>query len=332
MPICIGRRKFISALGGAAVAWPFAARAQQQPAAPVVGWLAVGSPNSTYERYLASFRLGLSEAGFVEGRNVSIEYRWAQEQNDRLSWLAADLVARPVAVIVAVGNVAARAAQAATSTIPIVFESGSDPVRIGLVSSLSRPDANLTGVNILNTELESKKLELLTEVVPQATTIAFLVNPDSPTTEAKLHDIGAAAHALGRQLHVLNARTEYDFEAAFMEFGQIPAGAMAIASDNVFSEEGELLGQLAKRHNAPAVAAHRAFAAAGGLMSYGTSIAYAHRQIGIYAGRILKGEKPTDLPVLQATKVELVLNLASAKALGLTVPQPLLGRADEVIK
>jgi putative ABC transport system substrate-binding protein len=331
MAICIGRRKFISALGGAAAAWPFAARAQQ-PALPVVGWLAGGSLNNTYERYLASFRQGLSEAGFVAGRNVSIEYRWAQEQNDRLPWLAADLANRKVAVIVALGNVAARAAEAATATIPVVFESGSDPVKIGLVSSLSRPDGNLTGVSILNTELESKKLELLTEVVPQATTIAFLVNPDAASTETTLRDVAASSRALGRQLHVLNARTQYDFDPAFMELGQITNAALVIAADNVFSEEGELLGHLAKRHNVPAVAAHAAFTRAGGLMSYGTSIADAHRQIGVYAGRILKGDKVADLPVRQAGKVELAFNRATAKALGLTIPPPLLGRADQVIE
>jgi putative ABC transport system substrate-binding protein len=331
MVIRIGRRAFVSALGATAVAVPFAARAQQ-PAAPVIGWLAGGSANDTYERYLTSFRQGLSEADFVEGRNVSIEYRWAQEQFDRLSWLAADLVQRKDAVIVALGSVAAQEAKLATSTIPIVFESGGDPVKIGLVSSLSRPGANVTGVRISDTELESKKLDLLTQVVPQTNTVAFLVNPDTPTIDVKLKDMGAAADGLGLRLYVLHARTKYDFDAAFAEFGGRAAGAMVIASDNVFSEEGETLGQLVKRHNVPAIAAHREFTAAGGLMSYGTSIADACRQIGNYTGRILKGEKPADLPVQQATKIELVLNLASAKALGLTIPQSLLGRADEAIE
>jgi putative tryptophan/tyrosine transport system substrate-binding protein len=330
MAVDIGRRKFMAALAGTAAAWPFGVRAQQ-PAMPVIGWLAGGSPNNTYERYLTSFRRGLGEVGFVEGSNVTIEYRWAQEQHDRLSWLAADLVQRQVAVIAALGNVAARAAKAATSAIPIVFESGSDPVRIGLVSNLSRPDANLTGVNVLNTELEPKKLELLAEVAPQAATIGVLVNPDAPTTQTKLHDMRAAARELGRQLHVLNARTQYDFDAAFTELGQITNAALAIAADNVFSEQGELLGQLAKRYNVPTVAAHSAFTRAGGLMSYGTSIAEAHRQMGVYVGRLLKGEKVADLPVQQAGKVILTFNQASAKALGLTIPPPLLRRADEVI-
>jgi len=325
------RRDFITLIGSAAASWPLAARAQQ-PAMPVIGWLAAGSPNDTYQRYLASFRQGLSDLDFVEGRNVSIEYRWAQEQNDRLSWLAADLVDRKVAVIVALGNVAARAAKVATSVIPVVFESGSDPVRNGLVSSLSRPDANLTGVYVLNNEFESKKLELLKEAVPQATTIAVLVDPDSPTTETRLRDIGAAAHGLGLTLKVLNARTIHDFDAAFVEFGKITAGAMLITSDNVFSEEAEVLGGLAQRHNVPAIASRRLFTTSGGLMSYGTSTAYAHFQIGVYTGRILKGEKPADLPVQQATITELVLNLASAKALSLTIPPPLFGRVDEVIE
>jgi putative ABC transport system substrate-binding protein len=325
------RREFIISFGGGAAAWPFVARAQQ-PTMPVIGWVAGGSHNNTYERYLASFRQGLSEVGFAEGRDFTIEYYWAQGEYDRLSWLVAGLVEREVAVIVALGDVAARAAKLATSATPIVFGSGSDPVKIGLVSNLSRPDTNLTGVSVVDAELESKKLELLKEVVPRATTIAFLVNPDGAMTEIRVRDMRAAARARGLGLHVLNARTKYDLNAAFAKFGELAAGAIAIASESVFTDEGEILGQLAKRYNVPAIAAHREFTAAGGLMSYGTNLSDANHQIGIYVGRILKGQKPADLPVQKVTTVELVLNLASAKALGLTIPQPILGRANAVIE
>jgi len=326
----VRRREFITLLGGTAVAWPLAARAQQ-PAMPVVGWLAGGSPSRNLQ-YAAAFMNGLKATGYIEGQNVKIEYRWAEDQYDRLLVLATDLVSRRVEVIVASGNAAARAAKAATSTIPVVFDIGSDPVEIGLVSSLNRPGTNMTGVSILNTQLESKRLELLAEAVPQATTLAVLVNPDSATTEIKLHDMDVAAKALGRRLHVLNARSEHDFDAAFMEFRPMTDGALAIAADNIFSEEGEKLGHLVERHNVPAVAAYRDFAAAGGLMSYGTNIVESRHQIGIYTGRILKGEKPADLPVMQSTKMEFIINLKTAKTLGLTVPLPLLGRADEVIE
>ena len=323
------RREFIAALGGVS-AWPLVARAQQS-AMPRVGVVG-GSSHEAGQRLVAPLRQGLSDAGYIEGKNVTIEYRWADSQYDRLPALTADLLARNVAVIAALGNVAARAAKAATTTTPVVFASGSDPVGIGLVASLNQPGSNMTGVSILNNDLESKRFELLTEVVPQATTIAFLVNPDSPTTTLKLQAIQSAARGLGRRLLVLHARGEREFDTAFATLDQERVAAMMIASDGVFSTASESLGQLSARHSVPVISAYRAFAVAGGLMSYGTSINEAYRQAGVYVGRVLKGERPANLPVIQATKVELVLNLKTAKALGLTIPLPLLGRADEVIE
>jgi putative ABC transport system substrate-binding protein len=322
------RREFITLLGGA-TAWPFAARAQQS-AMPVIGFLNSGAPG-LYPHYVRAFHQGLREAGFVEGRNVAIEYRWAEDQYDRLPAFAADLVRRQVTVIFANGP-AALLAKAATTTIPIVFATAVDPVAVGLVGSLNRPGGNLTGVTTLNVEVGPKQLELLHELVPTAAIIAALVNPTGPGAENQTRDLPMAARALGLQLHVLEASTERDFDAAFANLIQLRAGALVIAQDAFFSSQSAQLATLTVRHAVPAIHPQREFAAAGGLMSYGGSFADAYRLVGIYTGRILKGEKPSDLPVQQATKVELIINLKTAKALGLSVPLPLIGRADEVIE
>ena len=322
------RRVFLGVLGGAA-AWPFAVRAQQ-PAMPVIGFLNSGSPGS-YAHLVRAFHQGLREAGFIEGRNVAIEYRWAEDHYDRLPAFAADLVRRQVTVIFANGP-AAVPAKAATTTIPIVFATAVDPVAVGLVGSLSRPGGNLTGVTTLNVEVAPKQLELLHELVPTAAIIAALVNPTGPGAESQTRDLPTAARALGLQLHVLHARTERDFDAAFANLIQLRAGALVIGIDAFFSSRTEQLARLTLRHAVPAIHPLREFAAAGGLMSYGGSFADAYRLVGVYTGRILKGEKPSDLPVHQATKVELIINLKTAKALGITVPLPLSGRADELIE
>jgi len=323
----VRRRDFI--LLGSAAAWPLVGRAQQAQA-PVIGFLSNASPDQDAGRANA-FRQGLSEIGYVEGQNVAIEYRWAEEQYDRLPALAIDLVRRQVAVIVAGGNPSAPAAKAATSTIPIVFAIGTDPIEIGLVTSLSRPGGNLTGVANLNVELGPKRLELLRELVPAATTFAFLINPTSPNSEATSRYPQAAARNLGLELVIRQASTESEFDAVFASLGQ-RRGALVIGNDAFFNSRGEQLAAMAVRHAVPAIHSYREFTAAGGLMSYGGSLTDLYRRAGNYAGRILKGEKPGDLPVQQATKVELIINLKSAKRLGLAVPTSLLGRADEVIE
>jgi len=331
MTIDIGRREFIAALGGTAFAWPLAARAQQPPM-PVIGFLNPASPD-TYAQQLAAFRQGLSEAGYVEGHNAAIEYRWANGQYDRLPGLAADLVRREVTVIAATGgDVSALAAKAATTTIPIVFNSSSDPVKVGLVTSLNRPSGNLTGVSILTAELVPKRLELLCEVVPNAVVIAFLVNPARPTVKSETRDVQMAARALGREIVVLNANTERDFDPAFAALVQRHSGALLVAPDNFFNTRRDQIVALAARHGVPAIYARREFVAAGGLMSYDASLGDAYRLVGVYTGKILKGAKPGDLPIQQQAKVEFRINLKTAKTLGLTIPIPLLGRADEVIE
>ena len=326
------RRDFITVLGGTAVTWPLAARAQQ-PAMPVIGFLGSASPDE-YARRLHAFRQGLKEAGYVEGQNVAIDYRWAEDQYNRLPVLAAELVQRQVTVIVAGGGTpSAMAAKAATATIPIVFAVAVDPVKIGLVASLSRPGGNLTGVTNLNVEVGPKRLELLRELLPTATGVAVLVNPTSPSiTEQYLKTLQPVARALGLQLHVLNASTDPEFDTVFATMVQLRAGALVIGTDVFFNTRSERLAALSLRHSVPAIYQYRPFVAAGGLMSYGSDENEYYRLVGIYAGKILNGEKPADLPVVQSTKVELIINLRTAKALGLTVPQPLIGRADEVIE
>ena len=325
------RRDFITLLGGAAFVWPFAARAQQ-PAIPVVGFLSTASPDS-YAIRLRAFRQGLKEAGYVEGQNVAIEYRWAESQNDRLPALAAELVQRHVDVIAAAGGTpSAVAAKAATTTIPVVFGVAVDPVKIGLVASLNRPGGNLTGITNLNVEVGPKRLELMRELIPAATNIAVLVNPTSPIAEPFARAMQAAARTLGQQIHVQQASSEQDFDKVFADLARLRAGALVISPDVFFNTKIEQLAVLSLRHAVPAIFQYREFAAAGGLISYGSDETEYYRLIGIYAGRILKGEKPADLPVVQSTKVEMILNLKTAKALGITVPLPLIGRADEVIE
>jgi putative ABC transport system substrate-binding protein len=325
------RREFITVLGGAAAVWPFAARAQQ-PTMPVIGFLSGVSPQS-YVHVVAAFRQGLKEAGYVEGQSIVIEYRWAQNEIDRLPALAADLVSRRVAVIATTGTPSAFAARAATTTIPIVFEVGFDPVAVGLVASLSRPGGNLTGVTNLGVEVEAKQLELLHELVPTATTIALLVNPTNRTLADMLsRDMQPAADKLGLKLQVLNASTDRDFDTVFTTLARHRPGALLIGADIFFISRSQQLAALAVRYAIPASFYFREFVVAGGLMSYGGSFTEAHRQVGVYVGRILKGDKPADLPVLRPTKFELVINLKTAKALGLTVPAALLTAANEVIE
>jgi putative ABC transport system substrate-binding protein len=325
------RREFITLLGGAAAAWPPAARAQHSTTMPVIGFL-----NSTsldgYRPMLNAFRQGLQESGYVEGRNVAIEYRWAEGRNDRLSAMAAELVRRQVTVIVAMNTASALAARAATTTIPIIFYTGADPVQLGLITSLSRPGGNLTGVVTLNVELAAKRLQLLHELVPAASIIALLVNPTDSNAEITLKNLRAAARDLGVQVHVLRASTEREIDDAFAGLSQLKAGGVVIGPDVFFNTRSEQLGALASRHGVAAIYQYRAFALSGGLMSYSGDIAESHRLAGGYTAQILKGQKPGDLPVQQVTKVELIINLKTAKALGLTIPLPLIGRANEVME
>ena len=325
------RRAFITLLGGAAV-WPLAAHAQQA-AVPVVGFLHPSSPEPFADRPRA-FRQGLKEAGFVEGENVAIEYRWADNQNDQLPALAAELVRRRVAVIAAVGgNNSAFAAKAATTTIPIVFDVGEDPVRLGLVASLARPGGNLTGINFFTAELAAKRLELLRELVPGAIRIAVLVDPAGPTTtESTLRDIEAAARTMRLQIQILNASTSREIEAAFASFAGERPDALFVGISPFFIVRRVQLAQLAARHAIPAIYQDRLHAEVGGLISYGASLTDAYRQVGVYTGRILKGAKPSDLPVVQSSKFELVINAPTARMLSLAVPPSLLARADEVIE
>ena len=324
------RRDFIKAIGGSAAAWPLAARGQQ-PGMPGIGFMNGGTPEAE-ARPLAAFRQGLRETGYIEEQNVTIEYRWAESQYDRLPGMAADLVRRQVTVIAGTGTPAALAAKAATAVIPIVFETAGDPIRLGLVASLNRPGRNITGVTQLSSELVSKRLGLLHDLIPTATIIGLLVNPTDPRVETQTRDMQEAAHALGLQIHVLNGSTEGELNAAFAILAQLRVGALLVGTGGIFRRQAEQLAALAARHAMPAFYQYREFAVAGGLISYGASLTDAYRLAGIYTGRILKGEKPADLPVLQPTKFELVINLKTANALGLTIPSGVLAIADEVIE
>jgi putative ABC transport system substrate-binding protein len=325
------RREFITLFGGAAAAWPLAARAQQ-PAMPVIGVLDARSPGTT-ENSLRAFREGLKDTGYIAGENVALEYRWAEDQIERLPALAADLVQRRATVIAAISLTPALAAKAAIATIPIVFIVNEDPVRLGLVASLARPGGNLTGINILTAEVTAKRLDLLRELMPSATRVGVLVNPVNATnTETTLREMAAAARTTGLQVKVLNASTSREIEAAFASLLHERPDALFVGAEPYFYSRRVQLAVLAASHRLPAIYAQRDFVEAGGLMSYGTNIAAAFRQIGVYAGRILRGTKPADLPVVQASKFELVVNLPTARALGLEIPPMLLARADEVIE
>jgi len=325
----IGRRKFLATLGGAA-AWPLAARAQQ-PAMPVIGYLNQGSPESDVPR-LTGLRRGLNQSGYVEGRNLVIEYRWAGNQADRLPALAADLVQLRVAVIVSPGTVATLAAKAATTSIPIVFGVANDPVQLGLVASLNRPGGNVTGTNAFAGELGAKELALLHELVPGTATIGFLENPNNPIFELQTRDVLAAAPVVGLKVQILKASTDREIDAAFVNLVQARTEALLVGNDLFFNSRIEQIVALAARHAIPTMYTFREFVVGGGLISYGGSLMDSYRQVGLYTGRILKGEKPADLPVIQATKLGLIINLKTAKALGLQIPDRLLALADEVIE
>jgi putative tryptophan/tyrosine transport system substrate-binding protein len=325
------RREFIAGLGSAA-AWPAVAQAQQ-PTVPVIGFLSTQSADDDYKNFTVPFLQGLKESGYVEGQNVVVEYRYAENQIDRLPALAVDLVRRRVAVIVANGATAARAAKAATTTIPIVFATGTDPVTSGLVASLNRPGGNVTGSAMLAIELTPKQLQLLRDLIPNAARFGVLLDPAAPsTTQSVTTDLRAAARTLGLQIFVVPARTDSDLEPAFATFSQQRVGAVLVGLSFFYDRRTEQLAALAARHALPAIFPYREYVLAGGLMSYGSSISYEYRQAGIYTGRILKGEKPADLPVQQVTKIELIINLKTAKTLGLTIPETLLATADEVIQ
>jgi putative ABC transport system substrate-binding protein len=324
------RRKFVKIIVGAVAAWPLASRAQQ-PAMPVIGLLGSATA-SGWAPQLRAFHQGLRDGGYVEGRNVAIEARWADNQYDRLPAMAAELLHRQVTLIAAFSTPAARAAKAATATVPIVFSTTADPVQMGFVASLNRPGGNMTGATILSVEVGGKLLELLHEAVPTAKIMALLVNPTNPQTDTLSRNTQAAARTSGLQLHVLNASTEDEFDKVFATLGQLRPDGLVIGSDVLFSTSSHRLAAMTVRHAVPAIFQNREFAAAGGLMSYGASVTESYHQAGVYIARILKGEKPADLPVVQATKVELVLNLKTAKSFGISFPISLLGRADEVIE
>jgi ABC-type uncharacterized transport system substrate-binding protein len=324
------RRELITLLGAAAASWTLAARAQQ-PVMPVIGFLNNASPEA-WAPFVAAFRQGLKEAGYVEGQNVTTEYRWGEGHIDRLPGLAADLIRRQVAVIVATGTPAALAAKAATTTIPIVFDTAGDPITLGLVASLNLPGGNATGVALVNSTLVAKRLGLLHDLLPTAKIIGLLVNPKDPRTKNQSSDLQEAAHALGIQVHILNASSEREIDTAFAGLVQLGADALIVGTGEPFNRRPEQLASLAIQHKVPAIYQQREFVAAGGLMSYASSLADAYRLVGIYVGRILKGEKPADLPVMQATKFEFVINLKTAKALDLTFPPGLLAIADEVFE
>jgi putative ABC transport system substrate-binding protein len=324
------RREFIAGLGSVAASWPFPVSAQSPR--PVIGFINAATPQG-YARMLSAFLKGLSETSYFENQNVTIEYRWAQGEIDRLPALAADLVHREVTVIAATGTPAALAAKAATTTIPIVFETGNDPVRLSLVASLNRPGGNVTGIAQLGVEVAPKRLELLHEMIPRARNIALFVDPTDPAVfENTTRGVQAAARSLGLELHLLNVSAERDFDAAFANLIELRAGGLVISGGQFFNSRSKQLAAMALQHAVPTIFPYVDFAIAGGLMSYGTSIVDAYRLAGIYTGRVLKGEKPADLPVQQATRVELIINLKTAKVLGINVPLSLIGRADQVIE
>jgi ABC-type uncharacterized transport system substrate-binding protein len=324
------RREFVTFLGSAAASWPLAAHAQQ-PAMPVIGFMNVGTPEGSAVQ-VAAFRQGLNATGFIEKQNVTIEYRWAEGQQDRLQALAANLTQRPVTVIAATTTPAALAAKAATATIPIVFETAGDPIKLGLVPSLNRPGGNITGITQLSSELVSKRLGLLHDLIPTATVIGLLANPTDPRAESQLSDMRDAAHTLGLQIHVLNASTEGEINTAFANLERLRVGALIVGTGELFRRRPDHLAALAARQGVPAIYQYREFVAAGGLISYGASITNAYRLAGNYTGQILKGVKPADLPVLQPTKFELIINLKTAKALGLDVPPKVLALIDDVVE